>query len=135
MAQIPAINNDDDLAAARARVDELFKANPDILTAGADNPEYSELNAIADLVFAYEDIHCPMDEPTPAARVQGSMDALGLTEDDLVSAIGSRELVDEVLAGRREVTPAMAAALYELLGIEVRDLLPAGAAAGMAAGC
>ena len=128
MAKIMAINNDEDLAAAGARVDELFKANPDILTAGADNPEYSELNAIADLVFAYEDIHCPMDEPTPAARVQGSMDALGLTEDDLVSAIGSRELVDEVLAGRREVTPAMAAALYELLGIEVRDLLPAGAA-------
>ena len=128
MAQITAINNDDDLAAAGARVDELFKANPDILTAGADNPEYIELNAIADLVFAYEDLHCPMEEPTPAARVQGSMDALGLTEDDLLPAIGSREVVDAVLAGRREVTPAMAAALYELLGIDVRDLLPAGAA-------
>ena len=134
MAKIPAINNDDDLAAAGARVDELFKANPDILTAGADNPEYSELNAIADLVFAYEDIHCPMEEPTPAARVQGSMDALGLTEEDLIPILGRREVVAEVLAGRREVTPAMAAALYELLGIEVRDLLPAGAAATPSAG-
>ena len=132
--KITAINNNDDLAAAVARVDELFKANPDILTAGADNPEYSELNAIADLVFAYEDINCPMAEPSPAARVQGSMDALGLTEEALIPAIGSREVVDEVLAGRREVTPAMAAALYELLGIEVRDLLPQ-PAVGASAGC
>ncbi len=130
MAKITAVNNDDDLAAAVARVDELFKANPDILNAGPDHPEYQELNAIADLVFAYEDIHCPMDEPTPAGRVQGRMDALGLTEEDLVPVLGSRETVVAVLAGQQEVTPAMAAALYELLAIDVRDLLPA--AAGVA---
>ena len=130
VAKITAVNNDDDLAAAVARVDELFKANPDILNAGPDHPEYQELNAIADLVFAYEDIHCPMGEPTPAGRIQGSIDALGLAEDALIPALGSRERVDAVLAGQQEVTPAMAAALYELLAIDVRDLLPQ--AAGVA---
>ena len=130
VAKITAVNNDDDLAAAVARVDELFKANPDILNAGPDHPEYQELNAIADLVFAYEDIHCPMGKPTPAGRIQGGIDALGLAEDALIPALGSRELVAAVLAGRQEVTPAMADALYELLAIDVRDLLPA--AAGVA---
>ena len=128
MAKITAINNDDDRRAAEARVDELFKANPYILDAGPDNPEYQELNAIADLAFAYEDIHCPMPDPSPASWIQGRMDALGLEENDLIPAIGSRELVDEVLSSQREVTPEMADALYELLGIEVRDLLPQPAA-------
>ena len=135
MAKITAINDDDDLAAAGARVDELFKANPDILTAGADHPEYIELNAIADLVIAYEDIHCPIPDPPPGAFIEYELERLALPPEALIPAIGSREVVAEVLAGRQEVTPAMAAALYELLGIEVRDLLPAGAAAGMAAGC
>ena len=129
MAKITAVNNDDDLAAAVARVDELFKANPDILTAGPDHPEYQELNAIADLVFAYEDIHYPMGKPTPAGRIQGCIDALGLAEEALIPAIGSRELVAAVLAGQQEVTPAMADALYALLDIDVRDLLPQAAGA------
>lgn len=124
MAKITAINNDDDLAAAEARVDELFKANPDILDAGPDNPEYQELNAIADLAFAYEDIHCPMPDPPPAAFIKYELERLGLTPAALIPAIGSRELVDAVLSRQREVTPEMADALYELLGIEVRDLLP-----------
>ena len=124
VAKIMAVNNDEDLAAAVARVDELFKANPDILNSGPDNPEYQELNAIADLVFAYEDIHCPMGEPTPAVRIQGGIDALGLAEDALIPALGNRETVAAVLAGQQEVTPAMADALYELLAIDVRDLLP-----------
>lgn len=133
MAQIPAINNDDDLAAAVARVDELFKANPDILTAGADHPEYIELNAIADLVLAYEDLHYPIPDPPPGAFIEYELERLALPPEALIPAIDSREVVAEALAGRQEVTPEMAAALYELLGIEVRDLLPA--AAGMAAGC
>ncbi len=130
MAKITAVNNDADLDAAVARVDELFKANPDILDAGPGNPEYEELNAIADLVFAYEDIHCPIPEPSPAGRIQGRMDALGLFEDDLIPFLGSRETVAAVLEERQEVTPDMAAALSKLLGIEVRDLLPAAAVAG-----
>ena len=130
MAKITAVNNDDDLAAAVARVDELFKANPDILTAGPDNPEYQELNAIADLVFAYEDIHCPIPDPPPGAFIEYELERLALTPEALIPALGSRETVDAVLAGQQEVTPAMADALYELLDIDARDLLPQ--AAGVA---
>ena len=128
MAKITAVNNDADLDAAVARVDELFKANPDILDAGPGNPEYEELNAIADLVFAYEDIHCPIPDPPPAAFIQYELERLGLTREALTSALGRPELVDAVLSRRQEVTPEMADALYELLDIDVRDLLPQPAA-------
>ena len=123
MPQITAINNDDDLDAALARVGPLLRA-------AEGTPESAELDALSKLIQEYEAIHYPMGEPTPAGRVQGRMDALGLTEDDLAPVLGSRERVDAVLAGQQEVTPAMAAALYELLAIDVRDLLPQ--AAGVA---
>ena len=130
MAKITAVNNDADLKAAVARVDELFKANPDILDAGPGNPEYEELNAIAELVFAYEDIHCPIPDPPPAAFIEYELERLGLPREALIPALGSREIVDAVLSRQQEVTPDMADALSELLGIEVRDLLPAAAVAG-----
>ena len=123
MPQITAINNDDDLDAALARVGPLLRA-------AEGTPESAELDALSKLIQEYEAIHYPMGEPTPAGRVQGRMDALGLTEEDLVPVWGSRETVDAVLAGQQEVTPAMADALYELLAIDVRDLLPQ--AAGVA---
>ena len=118
MAQITAINDDDDLDAALERIGELLRFFEE------DTPESAELDALSKLVREYEAIHYPIGPPTPAGYIQGRMDALGLTEEDLIPAMGRREVVAEVLAGRREVTPAMAAALYELLGIEVRDLLP-----------
>ena len=123
MPQITAINNDDDLDAALARVGPLLRA-------AEGTPESAELDALSKLIQEYEAIHYPMGEPTPAGRVQGRMDALGLTEEDMVPVLGSRETVDAVLAGQQEVTPAMADALYELLAIDVRDLLPQ--AAGIA---
>lgn len=118
MAQITAINDDDDLDAALERIGELLRFLEE------DTPEAAELDALSKLVREYEAIHYPIGPPTPAGYIQGRMDALGLTEEDLIPAIGSRELVAEVLAGRQEVTPAMAAALYELLSIDMRDLLP-----------
>ena len=122
MAKIMVIDNDADLDAAKARIDELFKAHPNILEAGPGNPEYDELNAIADLVIAYEDIHYPIPDPTPAGAIEFWLDHWNLTPDALVPCLGSRELAEEVLAGQREVTSEMAKALFEGLNIDVRDL-------------
>ena len=123
MAKITAINNDADLNAAIARVDELFKTHPNILEAGPGNPEYDELNTLSDLVIAYEDIYYPIPDPPPRGVIEFWMDQRNLAVEDLVPCIGSREAADEVLAGQREVTPEMAQALYERLDIDVRDLV------------
>ena len=123
MPQITAINNDDDLDAALARVGPLLRA-------AEGTPESAELDALSKLIQEYEAIHYPMGEPTPAGAIQARLEDFGLSEEDLIPIFGSRERVDAVLAGQQEVTPAMAAALYELLAIDVRDLLPQ--AAGVA---
>ena len=117
MTKITAINNDADLDAALERIGELLRC-PE------DSPEEEELLFLSDLVEAYEHIHYPIPEPTPAGIVQGRLDALGLTEDDLIPCLGSREMVDQILAGQHEITPAMAQELHQLLGIPVEDLLP-----------
>ena len=123
MGKITEIKNDADLAAAVAQIDELLSSYPDILSAGPGNPEYDELDALSDLVVAYEDIHCPIPDMLPGKAIKGRMENLEIHADDLVPCIGSQEKVAEVLDGRREVTPEMAQALYERLNIDVRDLL------------
>lgn len=124
MAKITAINNDADLKAAIARVDELFRTYPSILDSEPGNPEYDELNALSDLVIAYEDIHYPIPDPPPRGAIEFWMDQRNLTVDDLIPSLGSREAVEALLAGQQEVTPEMAQALYKYLDIDVRDLVP-----------
>ena len=123
MVEFDSINNDAEMAAAMARVEELFRSNPNILDAGPGNLEYDELRALTDLVLEYDDIHYPIEPPTLAQTIEVRMEDAGITPEGLVPCIGSREAVDEVLAGQREVTSEMAEALYEHLNIDVRDLL------------
>ena len=121
--QLQAILTEAEYQRALARLYDLFDSEP-------GTPQGDELAALADVVAAYEDLHYPIPDPPPGAFIEYELERLALTPDDLIPAIGSRELVAAVLAGRQEVTPAMADALYELLDIDVRDLLPQ--AAGVA---
>ena len=122
MADIRPLETKEEFDRAAQRLWETVGAEP-------GTPEYAEHEILADLVEAYEDIHFPMKDPTPAAAIEFRMDQANLTLEDLAPCIGSRELAAGVLAGREEVTPAMAQALYEGLGIDVLDLLPQPAAA------
>ena len=117
MPSIKVINNDADLDAALERIGELLRC-PE------DSPEEAELLALSDLVEAYEAIHYPIPEPTPAGVVQGRMDALGLFEDDLARHPGSTEVASGILAGEITISPELAESLHEFLGIPVEDLLP-----------
>ena len=120
--QTETLQTEEEYRRALQRLWEVFDAE-------RGTPEGDECDRLADLVEAYEDIHFPMKEPTPAAAIEFRMDQANLTLEDLAPCIGSRELAAAVLAGREEVTPAMAQALYERLGIDVLDLLPQRAAA------
>lgn len=123
MARIEAVTNEDELDVAKARIEELFRRCPNLPNGEPGDPEYDELNAIADLVIAYEDIHYPIPDPTPAGAIEFWLDHWNLTPDALAPCLGNREVVDKVLAGQREVTPGMAQAIYECLNIDVRDLV------------
>lgn len=117
MAEVQPIHTIQDYDRALARLGAVFDAEP-------GTPEAAECDALADLVAAYDDRHYPIPDPSPADLIQGRLDALGLAEDDLIPVLGSREKVAETLAGQREVTPELAAALRQLLGVAMAELLP-----------
>lgn len=118
MAEVQPIHTIEDYDRALARLWEVFDA-------AAGTPEADECDALADLVAAYDDRHYPIPEPSPADIIQGRLDALGLTEDDLILSIGSQESVAEMLTGQKEITPEMAVALQHF-GVAMTDLLPSG---------
>ena len=122
MADIRPLETEEEFDRAAQRLWETVGAEP-------GTPEHAEHQILADLVAAYEDIHYPIDDPTPAASIRVQLEDLELPPDALIPIIGSRELAAAVLAGQREVTPAMAQALYERLDIDILDLLPQPAAA------
>ena len=117
------IQTEEEYRQAAARIWELFDAEP-------GTPEGAEFEALAALIEAYEAIHYPRKNPTPVAAIEFRMDQANLTLDDLAPCLGGRERAAAVLAGRQEITPAMAQALYERLEIDILDLLPSGAAVG-----
>ena len=116
MVEIKPIRNEEGLASALARIDEIFDAE-------ADTAEGDELDVLVDLVEHYEDKRYPMGYPSPVAAIEFRMDQAGLTQRDLVPLIGSRARVSEVLSGKRAITMSMARALHEHLGIPADVLL------------
>ena len=115
--QLPPIETEEEFDRALARIWELFHAEP-------GTPECDELLALSEVAQAYDDLHYPMDDPTPLAALEFRMDQWNLTLDDLAPAIGSKELAAAILAGQQEITPQIADALHQKLNIDLRDLLP-----------
>lgn len=116
MARVSPIRTEAEYDAALARIDELIDA-PE------GSPEYEELNAVADVVERYEDVHYPIGPPTPLGALLHHMDQQGLCERDLVPWLGDEATVAAVLAGERALTAPMMRALHERLGIPADVLL------------
>ena len=116
MLKATKIRNEAELDMALERIGNLLRSKE-------GTPEFEELQRLTELVIAYEAIHYPIPDPSPSDWIQGRLDALGLSEDDLVPIIGSREAVDKVLAGEMAITPEMGQGLHWLLGIDLELLL------------
>ena len=116
MANIKPIRSETDCDAALARIFELMDTEP-------DSPKGDEFDVLVDLVELYESKHVPMGYANPIAAIEFRMDQAGLRPRDLVSFIGSRAKVSEILSGKRAITMAMARALHEHLGIPADVLL------------
>lgn len=116
MAKAKPIRTEADYDAALARAREIWGADP-------GSPEGDELDALVNLVEAYEDEHYPMDNPSPAAAIEFRMDQEGLTPQDLPD-LGTPAEIEGVLASERPVTPKMAQAIHEQFGIPYDILLP-----------
>jgi HTH-type transcriptional regulator / antitoxin HigA len=86
-------------------------------------PEGDRLNVLVTLVEAYEARHFPIPEPDePVEVLEYCMESRGLSRPDLITYLGSKERVSEVLNRKRGLSLAMIRRLHDGLGIPA-DLL------------
>ena len=102
--------------AALARIDTLMDARP-------GTPRGDELELLVALVELYEDQAYPIDEPDPVEAIRFRMEQQGLKPRDLVSYIGSRSKVSEVLSGHRGLSLRMIRSLSTGLRIPANVLV------------
>ena len=116
MLTLEKITDDTQHAAAMSRIEELWDAE-------LNTPEGDELEALCVLVHAYEKTTVDLGEPDPIAAIEFRLDQQGMTEDDLIAIMGSREKVAELLSGKRKITEAQTQALHDLLRVPIDALL------------
>jgi HTH-type transcriptional regulator/antitoxin HigA len=106
-----SIHNDTHLAEALVVIDWLL----DIPNRSDAEEEY--LQALTDLVAAYEDAHVAVPPVSGIDALRYLMEENGLTQADMVPEFGTRSIVSEVLAGKRRLALSHIARLAERFGL------------------
>jgi HTH-type transcriptional regulator/antitoxin HigA len=115
-ATLVLIDNDAELARARALVDRLWESgNP------ADN---ARLEAQARLIAAYEEHKWPRRPPKVGDLIRYLMDQHDLSRADLVPILGTPSRVSEVLRGKRALSMTMVQRLRARFRVSADLLLP-----------
>jgi HTH-type transcriptional regulator / antitoxin HigA len=112
------IHNDDQYKKYIKEIHELMGHDPDI-----DTLEGERLSLLAFAVKEYETKHFFFSKPTPIEAIRFRMEEQNLIQNDLVSYIGSKSKVSEILAGKRNLTITMIRALNTHLGIPLDILI------------
>jgi HTH-type transcriptional regulator/antitoxin HigA len=113
---IKPIKSKNDYNAALRKIESLMDSK-------RNSPELDELEVLSILVEKYEDEHFPISTPDPIESIKFRMEQMGLSQSDLVSVIGSRSKVSEVLSGKRGLSVRMIRALHDRLKIPADVLI------------
>ena len=119
VAQFPLISShsEADLNAAQAILDRLPTKGD--LDAG----DVLYLDALSDLIGAYEDVHHPIAPASDADMLRHLMDAKGIARAQLHRVVGiPRSTISEVLAGKRPFSKAMIRTLAEFFDVDASVL-------------
>jgi len=81
--------------------------------------ERALLKLLVQLVETYESEQYPIDESTPHEILQHLMEMSGTSERDLVGAIGSSDVVSEVVNGKRSISKVQAKALADYFQVSI----------------
>ena len=115
-ATLVVIDNDAELARARALVDRLWESE--------DPRDIARLQAQARLIAAYEESRWPRRRPSPAELIRHLMDQHGLTRADMVSILGTPSRVSEVLSGKKGLSMTMVQRLRARFRVPADLLIP-----------
>lgn len=114
---IKPIRSEADHNAALKEIEKLMDSPP-------GTPEADRMEVLVTLVEAYEAKHFAIPAPDdPAGVLEYFMESRGLTRADLVSYLGSKERVSEVLNRKRGLSLAMIRRLHDGLGIPAELLV------------
>ncbi len=112
---IRPIKTEEDYNNTLSQIESLMDAKP-------DTPQMDELEVLTTLVEAYEAQHYVIDVPDPIEAIKFRMEQEGLKQKDLVSIVGSKSRVSEILNRKRKLTIEMIRNLHKQLHIPVESL-------------
>lgn len=113
-----SIKTDDQLQTAQAIVDRL-------ITQGLlDRGEELYLDALSDLIAAYEDVHFPIAPASDADMLRHLLDAKGITQAELHRQTGlPKSTISEVLSGKKTFSKSMIRVLAEFFQVDASVLI------------
>jgi len=114
--KIKPIKTEEDYQAALNRLDKIFDAK-------IGTKESDEADILGLLIDDYENIHYPIEAPDPIEAIKIRMKELNLKQVDLVSEIGGKSRVSEVLNRKRKLTIDMIRNLTEKLSLSAELLI------------
>ncbi len=112
---IKPIKSEEDYIATLKQIESLMDAKP-------NTPQMDELEVLTTLVEAYEAQHYVIDAPDPIEAIKFRMEQEGLKQKDLVSIVGSKSRVSEILNKKRKLTIEMIRNLHKQLHIPIESL-------------
>jgi len=112
---IKPIKSEEDYTATLSQIEQLMDALP-------NTPQIDELEVLTTLIEAYEEQHYKINAPDPIEAIKFRMEQEGLKQKDLVSIVGSKSRVSEILNKKRKLTIEMIRNLHKQLHIPVESL-------------
>ena len=112
---IKPIKTQEDYDTALSQIESLMDAKP-------NTPQMDELEVLTTLVEVYEEQHYAIDTPDPIEAIKFRMEQEGLKQKDLVSIVGSKSRVSEILNKKRKLTIEMIRNLHKQLHIPIESL-------------
>ena len=110
------IKNEEEYQSTLSRLEELFDAP-------VGSKESDEADVMALLIDEYENKHYPIDAPDPIEAIKIRMQELHLKQVDLISEIGGKSRVSEILNKKRKLTIEMVRNLERRLNLSARLLI------------
>lgn len=114
---LASLKSDRQLAVAQAMLDRL-------LTQGKlDDGEEMYLDALSDLVAAYEDVHFPIASASDADMLRHLMEAKGVTQVELHRQTGiPKSTISEILAGKKSFSKTLIRTLADFFQVDTSVL-------------
>lgn len=114
--ELRPIKTELDYQNALKEIEQLFDVEP-------NSAECDRLDILATLVEAYEQKHYPIEAPDAISAILYYLEARGLSEQDLVAHIGTREQVTAILNKQQPLTLDIIRRLNQNLGIPAEILI------------